>query len=544
MFATQTIQPFEVEVIPAILTATNSQKSLRQLRVAAYCRVSTDLEEQQNSFEAQQSHYTDKIMSNPKWTLGGIFADEGLSGTQAKKRPQFLKMIQKCKKDKIDIVLTKSISRFARNTVDCLKYIRLLKQLGIAVIFERENINTLTIESEMMITMMGAFAQAESESISANVSWGQRESMKRGNVHYNFTQWYGYEKSEDGNPQVVSHEAEVVERIYRQFLSGDSIGKIKQALEQDEILTKKGGNNWSPSVIKGILNNEKYCGNALLQKTFVSNCLDKTVKVNNGQLPKYLVKNCHPAIVSRETYDCVQAELARRNSKRKISDKTSKTEQSKYSSKYALTEILICGDCGTPYKRAVWTLRGGGKKAVWRCVNRIDYGRKYCKESPTIEESRLHDAIVKALNLMMPEREFMMDTLMRNMQIVLADNGEDINPFAIENQIEEKQNALLDLVATGLKADMIQDLDSKFKEMSDEIKSLQQVLASYQLQKQALTSVNRQMDDICETLGNATLEITEYNDKNIRQLIETIKVMDRDKLLIVFKGGFEMEVLM
>lgn len=539
----QAIQPFEVVIIPANILASGGQKLTRQLRVAAYCRVSTDLEEQQSSFEAQQEYYTDKIMNNPQWTLGGLFADEGLSGTQVKKRPEFLKMIQQCKKGKIDMVLTKSISRFARNTVDCLNYTRLLKSLGITVLFEKENIDTMKSESEMMITMMGAFAQAESESISANVKWGHRQSMKNGKVHYNYAQWYGYCKGEDGAPRPVPHEAETVERIYRDFLSGDSIGTIKKSLEQDKIPSKKGGESWSQSVIKGILNSEKYCGDALLQKTFTVDCISKTVQVNNGELPKYLIKNCHPAIVSRETYECVQAELARRGSKRKISDKTSKTEQSKYSSKYALTEILICGDCGTPYKRVTWSKRGV-KKAVWRCVNRIDYGTKYCKQSPTIDEVRLHAAIVQALNTMLPEREFMMDTLQKNMQIVLSDNGDEINPFAVENQIQEKQKALVDLVAHGVAEKRIPELGGQFKAMSDEIKALQTLLEGYKSQRQAVTSLDRQMGEICETLGKTALAITEYDDKNVRQLIDTIKVVGDSQLLIIFKGGFELEQTM
>ena len=212
----------------------------RQLRVAAYCRVSTDDKEQLTSYEAQKTFYTDKIMQNPDWTMAGIFADEGITGTSAAKRPEFLRMIRLCRQRKIDLILVKSISRFARNTVDCLNYIRALKDLGIAVIFEKENINTMDSESEMLITMMGAFAQAESESISHNVRWGIRQAMREGRATVQYKNLYGYGKDEDGNPYVIPEEAEVVRRIYKGFLQGQSIRQIKGWLDAEGIAPRKG----------------------------------------------------------------------------------------------------------------------------------------------------------------------------------------------------------------------------------------------------------------------------------------------------------------
>ena len=205
--------PPKVITIPAKPEVASRQAIQRQLRVAAYCRVSTDDEEQLTSYEAQQNYYTDKIMTNREWTMAGIFADEGITGTSARKRPEFLKMIRLCKQKKIDIVLTKSISRFARNTVDCLNYIRVLRELGIAVIFEKENINTLEADSEILITMLGAFAQAESESISANVRWGKRQAMREGKTIIQYNRLYAYEKGEDGKPKIIQEQAEVVRSI-------------------------------------------------------------------------------------------------------------------------------------------------------------------------------------------------------------------------------------------------------------------------------------------------------------------------------------------
>ena len=260
----------KIIVIPAKTETPQEQEKKRNLRVAAYCRVSTDSEEQLTSYQNQLSYYTEKIMKEPNWTMAGVFADEGITGTSARKRPEFLKMIRMCKQKKIDIVLTKSISRFARNTVDCLNYIRALRELGIAVIFEKENINTLEADSEILITMLGAFAQAESESISANVRWGKRQAMREGKTIIQYNRLYAYKKGEDGKPKIIPEQAEVVRSIYDQYLSGASLRMIKDRLEMGQIPNVTGGSQWTITAIRSILTNEKYCGDVLLQKTYIS----------------------------------------------------------------------------------------------------------------------------------------------------------------------------------------------------------------------------------------------------------------------------------
>ena len=253
-----------VTVIPA-----KPQRSLqavrRQLRVAAYCRVSTEEEEQQSSYEAQCTYYTDKIMTNPEWTMAGIFADEGITGTSTKKRDDFNRMIRKCRQKKIDLILTKSISRFARNTLDSLKYIRALKELGIGIIFEKENINTLEMDTELIITFMSAFAQSESESISANVRWGKRQAMKEGKTSVNFKKLYGYFLDSEGNPQVDSDKAAVIRSIFNRYLQGASLRMIRQALEAAGIPNPAGSEKWGIDQIRSILSNEKYCGDVLMK---------------------------------------------------------------------------------------------------------------------------------------------------------------------------------------------------------------------------------------------------------------------------------------
>ena len=329
--------PPKVITIPAKPEVARWQAVQRQLRVAAYCRVSTNSKEQLTSYEAQQNYYTDKIMTNREWTMAGIFADEGITGTSARKRPEFLKMIRLCKQKKIDIVLTKSISRFARNTVDCLNYIRALRELGIAVIFEKENINTLEADSEILITMLGAFAQAESESISANVRWGKRQAMREGKTIIQYNRLYAYEKGEDGKPKIIQEQADVVRSIYDQYLSGASLRMIKDRLEAEQIPNVTGGSQWTITAIRSILTNEKYCGDVLLQKTYISDCISRKVIRNTGQLPMYLVQNHHEGIVERKTFDAVQAEMARRSAGKSPSKKNAPTGMTSYASKYALS---------------------------------------------------------------------------------------------------------------------------------------------------------------------------------------------------------------
>ena len=334
--------------IPAKPEATRQAEARRQLRVAAYCRVSTKEEDQANSYEVQKEYYTDKIMSNTAWTMAGIFADKGITGTSAKKREDFMRMIRHCRQKKIDVILTKSVSRFSRNTVDCLYYIRALKQLGIAVIFEKENINSLEEDSELRITLSGAFAQSESESISANVTWGKRRAMEAGKVSIQYKKLYGYRKGEDGQPEIIPKQAEIVRWLYERYLTGASLRMIKDELEQQGVKCFEDSPEWTISRIRSILQNEKYCGDVLMQKTFRQDFINRKAIKNTGQLPMYLIENHHEGIVSREKYNAVQAEMARRNAAKSPS-KNAVTGMASYASKYALSERLVCGECGTLY---------------------------------------------------------------------------------------------------------------------------------------------------------------------------------------------------
>ena len=526
-----------VTVILAKVQTAESRDKYHQLRVAAYCRVSTELEEQQNSYQVQIAYYTDLINKKKEWTLAGIFADEGISGTQTKKRTKFNRMIRMCRNKKIDLVITKSISRFARNTVDCLEYVRQLKDLGIGVIFEKENINTLTMTSEFMIALYGSFAQAESESISKNVSWGKEKAYREGKVQFQYKHLLGYKKGADGKPEIIPEEAETVKLIYTMFLDGHSMKNIALILHVKGIHTKTGSTEWRTNTITRILQNEKYVGDALLQKTFTSDCITHKVVKNHGERPMYLVTNHHDPIIDRDTYNRVQQELARRNSKRKISDKTV-TEQGKYSSKYALSELLICGHCGTPYRKTTWAARGK-KQIVWRCLSRLEHGKKYCPDSPTIKEEQLHRGILRAINNYYSCRNDIVRILKANIGSVLECQGQE-EILSVEKRLKEIDQARTDLVNLIASGGCDEDkLDSEFAKLYSEEQSLSERLEMLKSQNKTSQETQAKLDKIMDMIEHEKFELETFDNVLIRKLIECIKVLSKTEILVIFKGGYE-----
>ena len=526
-----------VVVIPAKSCEENKQAA-KCLRVAASCRVSTDDEEQKTSYEAQIGYYTEKINQNPEWQMAGIFADEGISGTQAKKRPEFLKMIRLCRQRKIDIILTKSLSRFARNTVDSLGYIRELRALGIAVISEKENINTLTAESEMLITIMSCFAQAESESISKNVSWGVRQSFKNGNVPMQYARLLGYRKGHDGNAEIIPEEAEVVKEIYRCYLDGMSMNLIADRLNEKGLTTKGGSSPYRKTVVQRILTNEKYTGDALLQKTYVTDCITKKTRKNNGELPMYLVKNHHEPIISRSDFNRVQEEMARRSAKRTIADKLTKTGQGKYSAKYALSELLICGECGEHYRRVTWTAKGF-KEIKWRCVSRIQYGKKKCHSSPTVDEQALHRAIVSAVNEFCTVKDDVAKTLHESI-IEVLDPNQNGSVQAAQQRIDELARNMDELIKLATVPDTAENAMSDIAKFSEEMKMLREFIETEKAKQTEVQHGSNELSNVLQRLEKENFTLTEYDDIVTRQLIEQITVDIKNTITVRFKGGFEM----
>ena len=512
--------------------------SKRQLRVAAYCRVSTDDEEQLTSYEAQKNYYTDKIMTNKEWTMAGIFADEGITGTSARKRPEFLRMIRQCKQGKIDIVLTKSISRFARNTVDCLNYVRALKELGIAVIFEKENMNTLEIDSEILITMLGAFAQSESESISANVRWGKRQAMKEGKAIINYKHLYGYRKGADGRPEIIPEQADVVRKIYDLFLSGTPIRGILEHLNANNIPNVSGESQWAKNAVNSILTNEKYCGDVLLQKTYIDDCINKKVKKNTGQLPMYLVQNHHEGIISRETFDAAQAELARRNAGKSPSKKKAPTGRSRYSSKDALSDRLYCGECGTRYQRCTWRNRDGSKRIVWRCVSRVDYGNKYCHDSPTLDEEPLHRAILAAINGAVKDKENIIYNLKSAMEKELAPAaGQQLSLSDIDNQLEQLNTEFSKVLAEASESGDQAAYSDRFREIMQKQTALKAQRDEIQRMLAESGKAAAHIEQCRQAAETTPATITEWDEALIRQVVESVTVETCNEVIVALKSG-------
>ena len=512
--------------------------SKRQLRVAAYCRVSTDDEEQLTSYEAQKNYYTDKIMTNKEWTMAGIFADEGITGTSARKRPEFLRMIRQCKQGKIDIVLTKSISRFARNTVDCLNYVRALKELGIAVIFEKENMNTLEVDSEILITMLGAFAQSESESISANVRWGKRQAMKEGRAIINYKHLYGYRKGADGRPEIIPEQAEVVRKIYDLFLSGTPIRGILEYLNVNNIPNISGGSQWAKNAVNSILINEKYCGDVLLQKTYIDDCINKKVTKNTGQLPMYLVQNHHDGIISRETFDAAQAELSRRNAGRSPSKKNAPTGRSRYSSKYALSDRLYCGECGTRYQRCTWRNRDGSKRIVWRCVSRVDYGSKYCHDSPTLDEEPLHRAILAAINSAVKDKDNIIYNLKSAMEKELAPiTGQQLSLSEIGNQLEQLNAEFSKVLAEASESGDQAAYSDRFREIMQKQTALKAQRDEIQQMLAESGKAAAHIEQCRQAAEAAPTAISEWDEALIRQVVESVTIETGGGIVVALKSG-------
>lgn len=510
----------------------------RQLRVAAYCRVSTEEEEQQSSYEAQCKYYKDKIMSNPEWILDDIYADEGITGTSTRKREDFNRMIRRCRKKKIDLILTKSISRFARNTLDCLRYVRALKELGIGVYFEKENINTLDMDTELILTFMGAFAQSESESISANVKWGIRQAMKEGKVHINFNRLYGYYLKEDGSPGIDREKAEAIQYIYDRYLSGDSLREIKLGLEIGGVLAPSGAERWDISEIRRILGNEKYAGDALLQKTFKPDVMSGKIVKNTGQLPMYLVQNNHPAIIDRDRFNAVQAERARRTAGKSPSQKNAATGRSCYSSKYALSERLICGECGTLYRRCTWK-RNGKSKIVWRCVSRLDYGKQYCHDSPSMEESSLQLAIIEAINSAMSPKEELMqyitDTFIQEI-VTTPDSTSTLGE--IKRRLEELE-AEFDTILANPPGENLEAYMNRFQAIKDEMASLKEQREKISAQLRNNVEAQERVRRTTIALEKADHHMTEWCEETIRQLVHTVKVISADHIKVILNDGTE-----
>ena len=411
--------------------------------------------------------------------------------------------------------------------------------MGIPIIFEKEGINTLQVSSELLITLFSGLSQAESESISMNVKIGKRQSLKNGNVPFSYKSFLGYRKGADGKPEIDEEQAVIIRRIFAEYLAGISLLDIAKGLTADEIPTARGKANWSSARVQSILTNEKYKGDALLQKTYIVDCISKKSKKNNGELPMYYVENNHPAIIEKAVFDRVQEEISRRNSKKKVKQVGTKTELGKYSSKYALSEILYCGNCGTPYRRCTWS-KNGKKKIVWRCISRLDYGTKYCKDSPSIEESVLHNAISEAITQKAQMENADVDRICRH--IKMYQHSQDTSSILAKQErlkaIQEHINQLTDMDSEAAQNG---DFDTEFENLYTEMYAIKDELDEIERHKSKIKTGTDSIEEMTAVMNGLKNHPVEYNDLVVRQLIECIKVISKDILHIYFKDGTKIE---
>lgn len=447
--------------------------SIPELRkVAGYARVSTDNEEQENSYEAQVRYFTNYIHNHEGWTFAGMYTDEGISGTGTAHRSGFTQMVQDALAGRFNLIVTKSISRWARNTVDSLTSIRKLKEHGCEVFFEKENIWTMDSKGELLITIMSSLAQEESRSISENTTWGIRQSFAEGKFSLPYGQFLGYRKGSDGTPEIVPEEAEIVQGIFRSFLEGETPGSIARLLTARGVQSPSGKGKWHPSTIRSMLQNEKYYGSALLQKTYTTDFLSHRKKKNDGELPQYHIENSHPAIISKEQWDLVQIELERRS-----------RMPGRYSPKGPLASKLVCADCGGFFGAKTWHSSDPYKTVIWRCNDKYKpgverrSGEGKCNTGHVTEE-KIMAAFAKIVADLITQRQQVLETCEEILQCLLDSSALDEKRKRAEHEreiITEQIQALVERQARETVeafAEKYQELEKKYRKTEQKLKTL------------------------------------------------------------------------
>ena len=524
-----------VREIPRAAILHIDAKEVLRMVVVAYARVSTEKEEQEDSFERQVSYYTTLINSKPEWKFGGIYADPGITGTRAEKRPDFLRMIEDCRAGKINKILVKSISRFARNTVDALNYIRELKELGISIYFENENIDTLTPGGEVLITILAAMAEQESRTMSTNIKWSYQKKFKNGEVLLNTSMMMGYIKTdrrdEEGKViyEINEEEAVVVRRIYREYLSGVTVTRICRGLEADGIPTKLGRKRWQPSVIKSILTNEKYTGDALLGKTFKADVLSKKRQKNMGQAPMYYAEGTQPAIIEKEVFELVKAEMQHR-----ADEKNTAVGNSRYTSKYPFSGLLVCGECGHKLRRHVRKVGSGKQVPAWGCSNRISNGRAAC-DSHHVNEETLQRTYTAAVQEMIADAEEVIRLVQDSTGLVMEpENTAEL--ARVEQEIIELQEAVMEIHKAKQKRGIgAAEYAEKIREHSQRMQELEARQEELQTTENRYNQIKVWLDNFARHIQSG--EIMNTDDSQImKQLVEQI-IVGADGMEIQFKCG-------
>ena len=516
----------KVEIIKATKSRIDRSNStvIERLRVAAYCRVSTDSEEQLNSYNSQVKHYKNLIESKEDWELVGIYADEAISGTQTKHRKDFQKMINDAIDGKIDLILTKSISRFSRNTLDILKYVRLLRDNNVAVQFEKENINTLDVQGEMLLTILGSLAQAESESTSENIKLGFKAKMNRKEL-IGFSGCLGLDYDpEEKTITINEKEAEIVRYIFKRYVEGAGCHVIARELTQLGYKTKKGNTTWNEGSVRGIVRNEKYVGDVLMQKTFTVDPISKRRLTNFGNLDQYYWKNNHEAIISREVFDKAQEIMNKRSSKHSKAGRGQK-----YSRKYAFSSMIRCNFCNSNFSRRTWHANSKNEKIMWSCTTAIKKGKKNCPESKSISENDLEEAFVDAFNILCTQNKDITEEFLKNVESTLNTTSIRNEFNKIENEQRKIEGQIERLIDMRLEENLnIGIFEKKYAELSEKHEKIKE-------KKDELQVVLNEEDDLSSRIdkfrklfkNNQTLE--EFDREIFESVIEEVIVGEIDE---------------
>ncbi|MCM1530612.1 MAG: recombinase family protein [Alistipes sp.] len=492
-------------------------------KVAAYARVSTDHEEQLTSYEAQVNYYTEYIKGRADWEFVSVYADEGISGCSTKGRLGFQTMVEDALAGKINLIITKSVSRFARNTVDSLSTIRKLKEHNVECYFEKENIWTFDSKCELLLSIMSSISQEESRSISENVTWGHRRRMADGRVSVPFGRFLGYDRVENGELIVNEDEAKIVREIYRLFLEGLTPHSIGKTLTERGIPTPGGKIKWSSSTVRSILTNEKYKGDALLQKTFTPDYLTKKTKKNDGQIPQYYVEGSHEAIVTEEIFEAVQLEMERR-----------KGSKSRYSGVDILAAKIICGECGSFFSPKVWHSTDQYRKVIYQCGHK--YSKKGCKcSTPHLTADEVHKAFVDALN-----------ELIQNKEEIISNLRESITLFSDTTDFERQRDKAKDEMV--LLADMVEKLIQEnariAQNQAEYNKKYNTLIERYEAAKSQYEEIDRKITDAhkrAQLMGSFIENVrtqgtlTEFDETLWGVLLESMIVYSKDNIWVQFK---------
>ena len=515
--------------------------SLDRKRVAAYVRVSTDGEEQLQSFQSQKEYYQEKISKNKEWVMVGIYSDEAITGTKTIKRDGFLKMINDCMAGMIDVILTKSISRFSRNLVDTLQYVRMLKEKGIAVIFEKENINTLSMESEMALALLSTLAQNEVESLSANVKMGIKMKMKRGEM-MGFNGCLGYDyHPEDKSITVNQEEAEIVREIFDMYLRGYGGMTIAKELTRLGRRNKRGEVKWTDSGIRTIISNEKYKGDLLLGKTFTVDPISKRRLENMGEEEQYYIKEHHEPIVSPEIWDAAQAIRKSRYRKNTMAVEGTRT---KYSRKYAFSSMCECGFCGKYLTRRSHHQTTTSKKPVWKCRTATNLGIENCPHSKSIDEAIIENAFLEMFHLLADNFDDVLDSVIRSVEETLSNDDSAIKLQRLEKALSKQESKRKKLTDMLLDDKITKEAyDAKYQDLTRKIHQLNEEMSLYSANVESAKYVSRRMKEIRACIAEADM-LDKFDRVVFESIVEKVIVGDMDedgtvdpyKLTFVLKG--------